>query len=341
MSLKLGLMVGYWGAEPPANIIATAQQAEKLGYWGFFTAEAYGSDALTPLAWVGAHTSTIKLGTAIVQISARTPTATAMHALTLDHLSQGRMILGLGVSGPQVVEGWYGQPFAKPLSRTREYIAIIRQVLERQQPVVGPGPHYTLPYPEDAPGSWGLGKPLKPITHPLRANLPIFLGAEGPKNVTMAAETCDGWYPLYYSPWRQEVYAENIANRPEGFDILYPMKLHITDDLEAGRLEVKKSLALYIGGMGAKDRNFHNELIVRMGYPDAARKIQDLYLDGKKREAVAAVPDELVDEVALVGPKDRIRQQLAAWDDSPVTGLMVWPKAEGDLHTFAELLLDR
>lgn len=341
MSLKLGLMVGYWGAEPPANIIATAQQAEKLGYWGFFTAEAYGSDALTPLAWVGAHTSTIKLGTAIVQISARTPTATAMHALTLDHLSQGRMILGLGVSGPQVVEGWYGQPFAKPLSRTREYIAIIRQVLERQQPVVGPGPHYTLPYPEDAPGSWGLGKPLKPITHPLRANLPIFLGAEGPKNVTMAAETCDGWYPLYYSPWRQEVYAENIANRPEGFEILYPMKLHITDDLEAGRLEVKKNLALYIGGMGAKDRNFHNELIVRMGYPDAARKIQDLYLDGKKREAVAAVPDELVDEVALVGPKDRIRQQLAAWDDSPVTGLMVWPRAEGDLETFAELLLDR
>lgn len=341
MSLKLGLMVGYWGAEPPTNIIGTAQQAEKLGYWGFFTAEAYGSDALTPLAWVGAHTSTIKLGTAIVQISARTPTATAMHALTLDHLSQGRMILGLGVSGPQVVEGWYGQPFAKPLSRTREYIAIIRQVLERQQPVVGPGPHYTLPYPEDAPGSWGLGKPLKPITHPLRANLPIFLGAEGPKNVTMAAETCDGWYPLYYSPWRQEVYAENIANRPEGFEILYPMKLHITDDLEAGRLEVKKNLALYIGGMGAKDRNFHNELIVRMGYPDAARKIQDLYLDGKKREAVAAVPDELVDEVALVGPKDRIRQQLAAWDDSPVTGLMVWPKAEGDLETFAELLLDR
>lgn len=341
MSLKLGLMTGYWGAEPPANIIGTAQQAEKLGYWGFFTAEAYGSDALTPLAWVGAHTSTIKLGTAIVQISARTPTATAMHALTLDHLSQGRMILGLGVSGPQVVEGWYGQPFAKPLSRTREYISIIRQVLERQQPVVGPGPHYTLPYPADAPGSWGLGKPLKPITHPLRANLPIFLGAEGPKNVTMAAETCDGWYPLYYSPWRQEVYAENIANRPEGFEILYPMKLHITDDLEAGRLEVKKNLALYIGGMGAKDRNFHNELIVRMGYPDAARKIQDLFLDGKKREAVAAVPDELVDEIALVGPKDRIRQQLAAWDDSPVTGLMVWPKAEGDLETFAELLLDR
>ncbi|WP_281016398.1 MULTISPECIES: LLM class F420-dependent oxidoreductase [unclassified Minwuia] len=341
MSLKLGLMTGYWGAEPPANIIGTAQQAEKLGYWGFFTAEAYGSDALTPLAWVGAHTSTIKLGTAIVQISARTPTATAMHALTLDHLSQGRMILGLGVSGPQVVEGWYGQPFAKPLSRTREYISIIRQVLERQQPVVGPGPHYTLPYPADAPGSWGLGKPLKPITHPLRANLPIFLGAEGPKNVTMAAETCDGWYPLYYSPWRQEVYAENIASRPEGFEILYPMKLHITDDLEAGRLEVKKNLALYIGGMGAKDRNFHNELIVRMGYADAARKIQDLFLDGKKREAVAAVPDELVDEIALVGPKDRIRQQLAAWDDSPVTGLMVWPKAEGDLETFAELLLDR
>ncbi len=341
MGLKLGLMTGYWGAEPPQNIIGTARKAEEMGYWGFFTAEAYGSDALTPLAWVGAHTSRIKLGTAIVQISARTPTATAMHALTLDHLSQGRMILGLGVSGPQVVEGWYGQPFAKPLSRTREYISIIRQVLAREQPVVGPGPHYTLPYPEDAPGSWGLGKPLKPITHPLRADLPIFLGAEGPKNVTMAAETCDGWYPLYYSPWRQEVYADNIASRAEDFEIIYPMQMHLTDDLEAGRLEVKKNLALYVGGMGAKDRNFHNELIVRMGYPDAARKIQDLFLDGKKREAVAAVPDELVDEIALVGPKDRIRQQLAAWDDSPVTGLLVWPRGDGDLESYAELLLDR
>ena len=340
MTLKLGLMTGYWGAQPPRDLIALAQRAEALGYYGFFTAEAYGSDALTPLAWVGAHTKKIKLGTAIVQISARTPTATAMHALTLDHLSSGRMILGLGVSGPQVVEGWYGQPFAKPLARTREYIDIIRQVLARGAPVQSPGPHYTIPYPEDAPGSWGLGKPLKPITHPLRADIPIFLGAEGPKNVAMAAEVCDGWFPLYYSPEREAVYADAIAGRPDGFEIMYPMKLHITDDLEAGRLEVKKNLALYVGGMGARDRNFHNELVVRLGYGEAAARIQDLYLDGKKAEAVAAVPDELVDDIALVGPKDRIKQRLAAWEDSAVTSLLVWPQTDGDLETYAELILD-
>ena len=340
MALKLGLMVGYWGAKPPKNLIAIAKRAEALGYWGIFTAEAYGSDALTPLAWVGAHTDRIKLGTAIVQLSARTPTATAMHALTLDHLSGGRMILGLGVSGPQVVEGWYGGPFAKPLARTREYIDIIRQVLAREAPVQNAGPHYPIPYPEDAPGSWGLGKPLKPITHPLRADLPIYLGAEGPKNVAMAAEICDGWYPLYYSPLREAVYAPSIAHRKADFEIIYPMQLHVTDDLAAGRLEVKRNLALYVGGMGARDRNFHNELIVRMGFGDAAKEIQDLYLDGKKAEAVAAVPDELVDEIALVGPKDRIKQRLAAWQDSAVTGLLVWPKTEADLATFAELVLD-
>jgi F420-dependent oxidoreductase-like protein len=339
MAMKLGLMLGYWGAQPPKDLIGTAKRAEALGYWGLFTAEAYGSDALTPLAWVGAHTEKIKLGTAIVQISARTPTATAMHALTLDHLSNGRLILGVGVSGPQVVEGWYGQPFDKPLARTREYIKIVRQVLAREAPVSNPGPHYQVPYPEDGPGSWGLGKPLKPITHPLRADLPIYLGAEGPKNVAMAAELCDGWFPLYYSPWREEVYAESIAGRPDDFEIMYPMQMHITDDVDAGRLEVKKNLALYLGGMGARDRNFHNELAVRLGFADAAKKIQDLYLGGKRAEAVAAVPDEFVDEIALVGPKDRIKQRLAAWEDSAVTGLMVWPKTEEDLNTCAELIL--
>jgi len=340
MALKLGLMTGYWGAQPPADLIAVAKRAETLGYWGFFTAEAYGSDALTPLAWVGAHTTKIKLGTAIVQISARTPTATAMHALTLDHLSGGRLVLGLGVSGPQVVEGWYGQPFAKPLARTREYISIVRQVLAREAPVHNAGPHYPIPYPAEADGSWGLGKPLKPITHPLRADIPIFLGAEGPKNVAMAAELCDGWYPLYYSPMREEVYRDSIADRSADFEIMYPMQMQVTDDVEAGRLSVKQNLALYVGGMGSRDRNFHNELIVRLGFGDAAKKIQDLYLDGKKAEAAAAVPDELVDEIALVGPKDRIKQRLAAWQDSAVTGLLVWPKTEADLNTFAELVLE-
>ena len=203
-----------------------------------------------------------------------------------------------------------------------------------------PGPHYPIPYPEDAAGSWGLGKPLKPITHPLRADLPIYLGAEGPKNVAMAAEICDGWFPLYYSPAREAVYAESIAGRGEGFEIIYPMQMHVTDDLAAGRLEVKQNLALYVGGMGARDRNFHNELIVRLGFGDAAKEIQDLYLDGKKAEAVAAVPDELVDEIALVGPKDRIKQRLAAWQESAVTGLLVWPKTDADLAMFAELVLE-
>lgn len=339
MTLKLGLMAGYWGAQPPEDLIGLAKRAEALGYWGYFTAEAYGSDALTPLAWVGAHTKTLKLGTAIIQLSARTPTAAAMHALTLDHLSNGRMILGVGVSGPQVVEGWYGQSFAKPLARTREYVDIIRQVLARQDPVENAGPHYPIPYPADAAGATGLGKPLKPITHPLRANIPIYLGAEGPKNVALAAEICDGWYPAYYSPEREDVYADAIVNRKPGFEILYLMQMHVTDDLEAGRLEVKKNLALYLGGMGSKEHNFHNRLIVRMGFADAAAKVQDLYLDGKKADAVAAVPDNLVDEIALVGSKDRIKDRLAAWQDSAVTGLLVWPRSNADIGVMAEIIL--
>jgi F420-dependent oxidoreductase-like protein len=197
-NLKLGLQLGYWGAKPPTNFVETAQEAEKLGYDIVFTAEAWGSDAFTPLAWIGAHTERIRLGTAVVQLSARTPTATAMHTLTLDHLTNGRVTLGLGVSGPQVVEGWYGQPFAKPLSRTREYVSIVRQVLAREAPVQNDGPHYPLPYTGE--GSWGLGKPLRPITHPLRADVPILLGAVGPKIVALAAVFCDGWLPLYYTP---------------------------------------------------------------------------------------------------------------------------------------------
>ena len=340
MALKLGLMAGYWGAMPPPDLVSVAQQAEALGYWGYFTAEAWGSDAFTPLAWIGAQTKSIKLGTAIIQISARTPTSAAMHALTLDHLSKGRLILGLGVSGPQVVEGWYGRPFSKPLARTREYISIMRQVMAREAPVMNDGPHYPIPYPADAVGSWGLGKPLKPITHPLRSEIPIFLGAEGPKNVKLAAELCDGWYPLFYSPFREKVYQESIANRPEGFEILCPVSMNVTNDLDSGRVGVKQNIALYVGGMGSRDRNFHNALIARMGFADAAKKIQDLYLEGRKAEAVAAVPDELVDEVSLVGPKEMIRDRLAAWEESAATGLLVWPKTSDELATFAEVVLD-
>jgi F420-dependent oxidoreductase-like protein len=338
-NLKLGIQLGYWGAGPNPKMVEFAQTAERLGYDAVFTAEAWGSDVFTPLAWIGAHTERIRLGTAVAQLSARTPTATAMAALTLDHLSQGRVILGLGVSGPQVVEGWYGQPFAKPLSRTREYVSIIRQVLAREAPVENDGEHYPLPYHGE--GSWGLGKSLKPITHPLRADLPIFLGAEGPKNVAMAAEIADGWLPLYYSPYRLEVYADQIKHAGPNFEISQGIAINICDDVEQGLLPVKHNLALYIGGMGAKKRNFHTELMGRMGFEAEAQQIQDLFLAGKKDEAVMAVPSAFADEISLVGPVDRIRERLSAWEDTPVTSLLVSPRSVSELQTMAEIVLDR
>ncbi len=335
--LKLGLQLGYWGAKPPKGTVEMVQAAEKLGYDSVWTAEAYGSDAITPLAWVGAHTSKIRLGTAVCQLSARTPTAMAMAALTLDHLSNGRMILGLGVSGPQVVEGWYGAPFSKPLARTREYVSIIRQVLAREEPVSNDGPHYPLPYTGE--GSWGLGKPLKPITHPLRKDLPIFMGAEGPKNIAQTAEIGDGWMPLYYSPYRNEVYADSLKAAKPGFEICQGVVVNITDDVEKGLLPVKNMLALYVGGMGAKDRNFHKELIARFGFEAETEKIQELFLAGKKEEAMMAVPDQLADEISLVGPKERIRDRLQAWKETPVTSLLVFARSEAELGTLAELVL--
>jgi F420-dependent oxidoreductase-like protein len=336
-ALKLGLQLGYWGARPPTNAVAMAQEAEKLGYDSVWTAEAYGSDALTPLAWIGSQTTRIRLGTGVCQISARSPTAAAMAAMTLDHLSGGRMILGLGVSGPQVVEGWYGQPFSKPLARTREYVSIIRQVLAREQPVSNPGPHYPLPF--EGEGAWGLGKPLKPIVHPLRADLPIFLGAEGPKNVALTAEIADGWLPLYYSPFRQEVYEPSLRQARAGFEISQGVVVSITDDLARGLLPVKHMLALYVGGMGAKQRNFHKELVGRMGFEAEADRIQALYLEGRKDEAAAAVPDALADEISLVGTPARIRDRLQAWRDTPVTSLLVSARSPAELRTVAELVL--
>jgi F420-dependent oxidoreductase-like protein len=336
--LKLGIQMGYWGAGPNPNMLTMAKSAEALGYDAIFTAEAWGSDVFTPLAWMGAHTERIRLGTAVAQLSARTPTATAMAALTLDHLSNGRVILGLGVSGPQVVEGWYGQPFAKPLSRTREYVDIIRQVMAREQPVSNTaGKHYPLPYSGE--GSWGLGKSLKPITHPLRADLPIFLGAEGPKNVALAAEIADGWLPLYYSPYRQEVYADQLTGAKPGFEIYQGITINICDDVETGLQPIKMGLALYIGGMGAKSRNFHTELMGRMGFEAEARKIQDLFLAGKKDEAVQAVPSQFADEISLVGSPDRIRDRLQAWRETPVTSLLINARSEGQLQQCAELVL--
>lgn len=335
--LKIGLQLGYWGAGPDPKLVNIAQEAEKLGYDAVFTAEAWGSDVFTPLAWIGAHTEKIRLGTGIAQLSARAPTAAAMAALTLDHLSGGRVILGLGVSGPQVVEGWYGQPFGKPLSRTREYVNIIRQVFNREGPVENNGDHYPLPYIGE--GSWGLGKPLKSITHPLRKDLPIFLGAEGPKNVAMTAEIADGWLPLYYSPYRQEVYSDQIRGAKPGFEIMQGITVIINDNVEEALVPLKHSLALYIGGMGAKSRNFHNELVKRMGFEEAAERIQDLYLAGKKDEAMRAVPTELADEISLVGSVDRIKDRLNAWRETPVSSLLVSTRSMGELRAFAELVL--
>lgn len=334
--LKLGLELGYWGPLYPEVHVQLAKTAEGLGYDSVWTAESWGNDAFTPLAWIGANTSTIRLGTSVAQLSARTPTACAMAALAIDHMSGGRMILGLGVSGPQVVEGWYGQPFSKPLARTREYVDIIRQVLAREAPVTNDGEHYPLPY--TGPGSWGMGKPLKSITHPLRKDLPIFLGAEGPKNVTQTAEIADGWLPLYYSPYRQEVYAEQLKAAKPGFEISSIVSVSINDNMEEAMYPVKAMLGFYIGGMGSKKRNFHKELMARMGFEEEANQIQELFMAGKRDEAINVVPDQLADEISLLGPKERIREKLQDWEKSPVTSLLIHGD-EDTLRTMAELVL--
>jgi F420-dependent oxidoreductase-like protein len=343
-TMKLGLQMGYWGAGPPAGALELVLEAERLGFDSVWTAESWGSDALTPLAWWGSRTSTIRLGTDLIQLSARQPTATAMGALTLDHLSGGRFVLGLGVSGPQVVEGWYGMPFPKPLARTREYVSIVRQVLAREERVTNPGPHYPLPYP----GGLGLGKPLRSIVHPLRADVPIILGAEGPKNVALAAEIADGWFPIFYSAQHEQMYLDSLQEgwarpgarrRPEEFEILPTVTVVIDDDVERAAAAIKPSIALYVGGMGAKEMNFHFDVFCRLGYEAAATKIQDLYLDGQKDEAVAAVPREMVEEIALIGPKEKIRDDLEVWKASRVTTMNLGAHDPSVLRVMAELVL--
>ncbi|HEX2397709.1 MAG TPA: LLM class F420-dependent oxidoreductase [Solirubrobacteraceae bacterium] len=342
-SLKLGLNSGYWAGGPPPGMSEVVAEAERLGFDSMWTAEAYGSDSLTPLAWWGARTERMRLGTAIVQISARTPAATAMAAMTLDHLSGGRFILGLGVSGPQVVEGWYGQPFAKPLARTREYIGILRDIWARRGPVTGDGPHYPLPLPDGT----GLGKPLKSSIHPLREEIPIYLGAEGPKNIALAAELCDGWLGLFFSPRHQDIYRDALQEgfgRPgarrslDDFEVAATVPLIVDDDVERAADALRPMYALYFGGMGARSANFHANVPVRMGYGAAVERIQELYLGGRKEEAAAAVPTALIEELALIGPADKIRADLEAWRDSLATTLLI----SGDvatLRTAAELVL--
>jgi F420-dependent oxidoreductase-like protein len=341
--LKLGLNTGYWSSGPPPGIDETVAEAENLGFDSLWTAEAYGSDVLTPLAWWGASTSKLRLGTALVQMSARTPAATAMAAMTMDHLSGGRFILGIGVSGPQVVEGWYGQPFAKPLARTREYISIVRDIVARQDRVTAPGPHYPLPYPDGT----GLGKPLKSTLHPVREEIPIFLGAEGPKNVALAGELCDGWLALFFSPKHQGFYRDALAEgfAREGarhsfddFEVAATVPLIVHDDVDQAADMLRPMYALYFGGMGARGRNFHHDVAVRMGYADEAKHVQDLYLDGKKDEAAGAVPTQLVEDLALIGPADKVRHDLEAWRESIATTLLIGGDA-AMVRRAAELVL--
>jgi F420-dependent oxidoreductase-like protein len=332
--VKLGVNLGY--APPgtnPAELVPIVKTAEALGYDSAWAAEAWGTDAVSVLAWLGASTTTIKIGSAIMQIPGRTPANTAMTAATLDLMSGGRFILGLGTSGPQVVEGWHGQPWGKPLVRTREYVEIVRAALRRDV-VEHHGEHYRIPY--DGPGATGLGKPLKLMLRPLRADLPIYLAAIGPKNVALAFEIADGWLPIFVVPER---FRDAYGDPPDGFEIAPTVNVLVGHDVEALRNSLKPHLALYVGGMGAKGKNFYNALVRRYGWEDDAERIQELYLAGKQREAIAAVPDELVDAVSLVGPKERIRERLDAWSETPVTTLLVGSPQPEALETLAELVL--
>ena len=348
MAVKLGLQLGYWGAQPPQGVDELVASAEESGFDAMFTAEAWGSDAFTPLAWWGRQTSRLRLGTSIVQMSGRSPASIAMHALTLDHLTGGRVILGIGVSGPQVVEGWYGQPFGKPLARTREVIDIIRKILAREEPVTNDGPHYPLPYRGE--NSVGLGKPLKSIVHPLRADIPIWLGAEGPKNVAQTAEIADGWLPIFYSPksagmyqpWLDEGFARPGARRSRSdFEIAATCHLQIVDSAEEKKAALdfmKPFAALYMGGMGAKDQNFHKQVFERMGYEKVAQEVQDLYLTGEKDKAAAIIPDELVDDLHIIGTVGEVRERVAEWAETGVTMLVLSLRTPSDVRRIAEVL---
>jgi F420-dependent oxidoreductase-like protein len=339
--VRLGLQLGY---DDPRRGIELAHEAERLGYHSVWTSEAYGTDAVTPMAWIAATTERINVGSAIMQLPARSPAATATTVATLDILSGGRVLLGLGTSGPQVGEGWHGQPWGKPLTRTREYVEIVRAILRRQEPLVHHGEHYDVPY--SGPDATGLGKPLKIVIHPLRAEVPIYLAAIGPKNVALAAEIADGWLPIFFSPERfAEVHGPSLeegfavrGGRPDGWDLAPLVPVVVDDDVQSCRDLLKPMLALYIGGMGSRGQNFYNRLARRYGFEDAATAIQDLYLDGKKGEAALAVPDALVDEIALVGDRHRIADRLAAWRDAGVMTLILQARQPEALRLLAELV---
>ena len=342
--MKLGLNIGYWGSAMGSDA-SLVTEAESLGYDSVWAAEAYGSDVVTVLSWLGAQTSKIKLGTGILQMPARTPAMTAMTVATLDQLSNGRVLMGLGLSGPQVVEGWHGRPYGKPLGKTREYVSIVRTILAREAPLEHQGDHYQIPY--NGPGATGLGKPLKLISYPLRADVPLYLAAIGPKNVALTAELADGWLPVFYSPeLADEVWGDDVkaglaksGNPDKAFDVSPTVSAMVTDDIQQARDSIKPSVALYVGGMGAKGKNFYNDLACRYGYEEHATKIQDLYLEGNRAEAIAMVPDALIDELNLIGTKEQIADRLEAWKESGVGTLQISSTDKNTLRVLAELVL--
>jgi F420-dependent oxidoreductase-like protein len=332
--VRLGFYMGY--APPgtnPTELVELAQEAERLGYDSAWAAEAWGTDAATVLSWLAATTTTLKVGSAIFQMPARTPANTAMTAATLDLMSGGRFLLGLGLSGPQVVEGWHGEPWGKPLAKTREYVEIVRSILRRET-LEYEGRQYQVPYA--GPGATGLGKPLKLMARPLRADIPIYLAAFKPKAVELAAEIADGWLPIFFSPERARETFPAPFGRDNGFDIAPAVPAFVADDVETARDALRGYYALYVGGMGARGANFYNDLAVSYGYKKEAKEIQDLFLDGKQRDAAAAVPVGLIDEMALVGPPDRIKDRLAAWKDSGATTLLISTRDNATLRAVAE-----
>jgi F420-dependent oxidoreductase-like protein len=346
--MRLGLHVGYWGLGLTADEQLTlVREAESAGYDSVWAAEAYGSDAATVLAWLAANTEKIRIGSAIFQMPGRSPAMTAMTAATLDNLSNGRVILGIGSSGPQVAEGWHGQRFAKQLARTREYVAILRKALARER-LEFEGETYVLPLPD------GPGKALKLMIPPVQERIPIYIAAIGPKNTQLTGEIADGWMPTFFSPehvgdFRElleegAAHAENGKKIDDSFDIAPNVSLCIDDDIDAARDVMRPLLALYVGGMGSRKKNFYNALVQRYGFEDAAKEVQDLYLEGKKDEAAAALPAELIDKTSLVGPVDAVRERLELYREAGVGTLITTPIApdmEGRrkmLHALADLI---
>ncbi|HUA10434.1 MAG TPA: LLM class F420-dependent oxidoreductase [Solirubrobacteraceae bacterium] len=338
--MKLGVHIGYWGLGLTSeDQLAIVQEAERLGYDSVWTAEAYGSDAATVLAWLAGQTTKIRLASGIFQMPARSAAMTAMTAATIDQLSNGRMMLGIGSSGPQVAEGWHGQRFAKQLQRTREYIGVVRMALARER-VEFHGETLELPLPD------GPGKALKMTIGPVQERIPIYLAAIGPKNTALAGEIADGWLPTLFSPEHvaevrpllQEG-ADRAGRSLEGFDVAPTVNVYVTDDMVAARDAMRPFIALYVGGMGSRKQNFYNQLVTRYGFGDAAKTIQDLYLDGKREEAMAAIPDELIDLVSICGPADAVRERLAVYRDAGVGTLGVTPWAFTKDERIAQLRL--